>query len=118
MESMRSNMKQMQELMSKIQNAKDPAERQALLQEHEQAMRKQMDMMHSMGGSMMMGMSGKSGTAMGNKESMMHDGKGMPCGDMMKCHQMMEGRMDMMQTMMEQMMQHQAAEHESHSGAK
>ncbi len=68
-----------------------------------QTMQENMKMMRGMGGPMMMG-SGQSG-------GMMMDGKkgGMTEGDMMKRHEMMEKRMDMMQMMMEQMMRHDQA---------
>jgi len=74
-------------------NAKTPAERQALMDEHMKTMHKGMAMMKDMKG--MGGMHGKPGMA-GMKDMPM---------DMGKHHQMMEMRMDMMQTMMEMMMQ-------------
>ncbi len=94
-------MKQAQALMSKLREAKDPAERKRLMQEHAQVLRDTMGMMRGM---KMMGMMG-SGQGMGM--GMMGQGKGpqAQAGDMMPMHQMMEERMEIMQMMMEQMMQ-------------
>jgi len=90
------HMKDMQAMRDKMMNAKTPAERQALMDEHMKTMHEGMAMMKSMKG--MGGMHGKEGMPgmSGKKE--------MPV-DMGKHHQMMEMRMDMMQTMMEMMMQ-------------
>jgi hypothetical protein len=91
---MQDNMKRMQDLMARIHASRDPAERQRLMGEHSKAMREQMRMMRGMGG-------GQPG-AMG--------------GDMMKNHHAMMGRMEMMETMMGQMMQHMDAMREQKSG--
>ena len=93
-------MKQAQALMARLREAKDPAERQRLMQEHMQAMRDTMDMMRGM----KMGMMG------GGQGSMMGGGQGKgpaKTGGMMPMHQMMEDRMEMMQMMMEQMFERQ-----------
>ena len=94
--AMPNGMKDMQAMRDKMMNAKTPAERQALMDEHMKTMHEGMAMMKSMKG--MGGMHGKEGMPgmSGKKE--------MPV-DMGKHHQMMEMRMDMMQTMMEMMMQ-------------
>lgn len=84
MQGMQDNMKRMQDLMAKINASKTPADRQQLLREHSKAMHDQMDMMRKMGA---------------GQTSMMGS-------DMMKNHQAMMGRMDMMEMMMSQMMQH------------
>lgn len=97
MAPMQENMKKMQQQMDKIAKTTDPKERQKLMQEHMQTMQENMKAMRSMGGPMMMGSSTKS------KQG------GMSEGDMMKRHEMMEKRMDMMQMMMEQMMQRDPA---------
>lgn len=100
-------MKQAQALMVKLREAKNPAERQKLMQEHLQAMHDTIGMMRGMkmdmGSGQGMGMMG-SGQGMG----MMGQGKGhtQTCG-MMPMHRMMEGRMEMMQMMMEQMLEQQ-----------
>jgi len=74
-------------MRDKMMNAKTPAERQALMNEHMRTMHEGMATMNGMKG-------------MGSMPGM----KDMPM-DMAKRHQMMEMRMDMMQTMMEMMMQ-------------
>ena len=94
--AMHDHMKDMQAMRDKMMNAKTPAERQALMDEHMKTMHEGMAMMKGMKG--MGGMHGKAG--MPGMSGM----KDMPM-DMSKHHQMMEMRMDMMQTMMEMMMQ-------------
>lgn len=91
-------MNKMQDIMMKMQQTTDPAERQRLMQEHMQAMGEGMGMMRGMGGGMMMGM----GTAPSSGAA-----KGM-----MDCTPMMEEmgqRMKMMEMMMDQMLKHEAA---------
>jgi hypothetical protein len=92
--AMHDRMKDMQAMRDKMMNAKTPAERQALMDEHMKTMHEGMAMMKSMRG--MGGMHGKAGTPSGMKDMPM---------DMSKHHQIMEMRMDTMQTMMEMMMQ-------------
>jgi len=90
-QQMMDRMKTMQAQMDKIRQTTDPKEREKLMTEHMKSMQEGMRMMRGMGGGMMGMMGG----------GMMGGGAGsqsMP---------MMEGRMDMMQMMMEQMMQHQ-----------
>lgn len=111
MEKMHEQMKKMHEQMEKIHAATDPQERRKLMEEHMQSMREGMKMMRGMGGD-----------AMGRKkkgEPMMEEGgkgpdkDGMPMGMMMmKRHKMMEDRLDAMQKMMEQMLEHEAVEQE------
>jgi hypothetical protein len=103
MPQMQENMKKMQQQMEKIQATSDPAKRQKLLQEHMQAMQENMKAMHSMGGTMMMSGSQHGAMMLGGKEG------GMASSEMMKRNEMMEKRMDMMQMMMEQMIQHDLA---------
>lgn len=97
---MQEKMKAMQGQMDTIRQTTDPKERQKLMQEHMQAMQANMEMMRGMGGAAMKGGGEHGGMAMGGKEA------GMSGGDMTKRHEMMEQRVDMMQMMMEQMMQH------------
>lgn len=96
---MHEHMKNMQSMRDKMTNAKTPAERQALMDEHMKSMHEGMAMMKGMKD--MKGMGGMHGKAGMPGMSGMKD---MPM-DMSKHHQMMEMRMDMMQTMMEMMMQ-------------
>ena len=74
---MREEMKAMQGQMDKIRQTTEPQERQKLMQEHMRAMQAGMETMRGMG---------KHGMSGGDAK--------------------MEGRADMMQMMMEQMMQH------------
>jgi hypothetical protein len=113
---MQDNMKKMQDLMTKIHASKDPAERRQLLQQHGKAMQEQMGMMRGMaggqgemqsGGMMMMGGAHAPGTTQGDTPK----GEAMP--HMMMDHQAMRARMDMMQMMMDQMLQHQDTRQES-----
>jgi hypothetical protein len=90
---MQERMKAMREMHDKMMNAKTPAERQALMADHMKSMQDGMAMMKGMGGMAGMGAMGPMG-----------DGKDMPA-EMAKRHQMMEGRMEMMDVMMEMMMQ-------------
>jgi len=100
---MMENMEKMQRQMEKIQATTDTKERQKLMQEHMQSMQENMKVMRGMDGQMMTGSGQHGGIAMGDHQNM-------KCGDMMKHHDMMKNRMDMMQMMMEQMMQHQSAQ--------
>jgi len=97
MPQMQENMKKMQQQMEKLRATTDPKERQKLMQEHMQTMQENMKAMRGMGGPTMMGM-------MGSKPSA--TGPGMMGGDPKQQQEMMGRRMDMMQMMMEQMMQH------------
>jgi len=94
---MQDHMKKMQDIMARMQKTTDPAERKKLMDEHTKAMQEGMQTMRGMGGGIM-GQAPKDGTA---KPGM---GRGAPVSP-----EMMERRMDMMQMMMEQMMQHQKA---------
>jgi hypothetical protein len=87
---MQEHMKDMQALMTKIENTQDRAERQRLLEQHQEAMRAQMDRMQHMG-----------------------MGAGMGQG-MAQCQENMQARMSMMSAMVEQMMRHEEAEHPAH----
>lgn len=81
---MMEHMKTMQAQMQRIREAKDPAERQKLMDEHMKSMHESMGMMRGM----------KAGGGGAKPEMRM---------------QVMEQRMDMMQMMMDQMMQREAA---------
>ena len=111
-QTMKKNTQKMQAQLDKISHAKNPQERQRLLQEHMQTMRENMMLGKSMMGNMMdcpmmeggMGMMG--GGMMGGGMGMMGGGTGPEA--MMNRMNMMEKRMDMMQMMMEQMTKPQA----------
>ena len=99
MAAMQDRMQKMSELMDKAQKTTDPKERQKLLEAHMQAMSEGMKVMSGMGDGMMMGMMGGRD---GAKDKGQHDNCSMMGG-----HEMMGKRMDMMQMMMGQMMEHQ-----------
>ena len=101
MGQMQDKMKAMQAQMDTIHKTTDAKERQKLMQEHMEAMQESMKAMHGMGGPMMTGSGQRGGMAKGGHKDM--------AGGAMKHHEMMEKRMDMMQMMMEQMMQHDQA---------
>lgn len=144
MEKMQAHMKLMQEQMSKIQQSKDPKERERLMQEHWTAMQDGMKWMHGTDsmpgcGMMMGGSKDGSGTAggsccmgggqhmMGNQGHMM-GGKGHMMGwwdpkddskpAMNRRQQMMQGCMGMQQNMMDQMMWHQNWQNQMNQPAK
>lgn len=100
-QQMMERMKQMQAETQRIHETRDPAERAKLMQDHMKHMQEGMQMMRGMGGESM-GMMG--GGMMGGGGHMMQGGKRGAGGQTMP---MIEQRMDMMQMMMEQMMQHQ-----------
>ncbi len=120
-DEMHRAMKKMHEQMEKIHATTDPQERRKLMDEHMQSMREGMKMMRGMGGkkkgeSMMedgaAGMDKDKGMGMDREKGAEKDGKPMMGMMMMKRHKMMEDRLDGMQKMMEQMLEHEAAEQE------
>lgn len=115
-EKMDTHMKMMKIQMQAIHEETDPEKREVLMQAHRQSMHEGMKIMHGMGGHGMMGMmhgekhkgmKGKTGK-MSEKEHN-HSEKNM---DEHACMERMEYRMDDMQMMMEQMMQHEDAMHQ------
>ena len=97
----------MRSQMDQIHATTDPTERQKLMQAHMQTMQDSMAMMRSMNKPTMMD-GGQGGMAKADDKGA-PSGKGMMGGNMMQHHQMMENRIEMMQTMMDQMLQHQQA---------
>lgn len=95
MAAMQPRMKAMKDMHQKMMAAKSPAERQALMADHMQAMQDGMAMMKEKHG----GMHGLGG---------MGHSKGMPAG-MARRHQMMTEHMSMMQMIMDMMMQRMPA---------
>ena len=93
MAAMDAQMKAMREMHEKMVNAKTPEERNALMADHMKTLQGGMATMNMMGGAGMGAMG-----AMGA----MQGGKPMP-GDMNQRQQMMEKRMDMMQSMLQMM---------------
>lgn len=93
MSAMQANMRDMQAQMEKIRATTDPKERRRLMDSHMQAMHECMATMREQDkAAMPKGGDQAAGMAMG--------------GDMMQHRQMMESRMDMMEMMMDQMLQH------------
>jgi len=92
-EAFERQMKAMQEMHQKIQAAKTPAERAALMDEHRKLMSSGMGIMQQMRATMH-GIGGQAGMAAG---------KGMP-PDLAARNQLMEKRMEMMEHMMQMMM--------------
>ena len=106
MSKMDAQMKKMRDMHEKMMAAKTPEERNKLMAEHMKTMQDGMKMMEGMGGAGMSGMSGMAG---------MDGMKGMPggqaaAGDMPAHHQMMDKRMEMMQSMMQMMMDRMPAQ--------
>lgn len=130
MEKMHEKMKKMQDLMSKIHSTSDPKEREKLMKEHMESMREGMRMMAGkmdkceMKGCEMMGKKKQRDDAGAEKDAHQHgddaspespadgdNGGGMMKGGMMmKMHKKMQERMDAMQKMMEQIIEHEAME--------
>lgn len=94
-QTMQGHTLKMRDQMEKIKAAKDPKERQKLMQEHKASMREGMIMMKNMPACKMMSDAGMKGAGQGMMEM----------GSMMMCHQMMEKKLEMMQGMMEGLME-------------
>ncbi len=95
-DQMEAHLKDMQSLMDKMHATKDAKERRKLMDEHAKSMHELMKNMRSTSDEMKMGM-----MAGGPKT-----GGQMPEGEKLRQH-LLEKRIDMMNTMMEQMMQSQ-----------
>lgn len=116
MQQMNENMSRMQGMMQEMRNAESDAERERIRMQHMESMQKHMDMMG--GGMMGQGMMGHGQGMMGQNQGMMNNqskkqtganqegraGAGMSNDQRLE---MMENRMNQMQLMMEQMLQHQ-----------
>jgi hypothetical protein len=113
MAMMDKHMQAMREMHDKMDRARTPEERQALMADHAKLMREGMSMMGGMGH----GGAGHGGMGMGGMGCAMGRTAGAPqaAADMAMCQQMMEKRMDMMQSMMQMMMDRM---HAPASGAK
>lgn len=98
MTAMQEHMQKMREGMKRIKGESDPKKREELMQEHMVFMQEGMQMMNNGMGKEMNKSEHKKG---GNAEKMDE-------ANVMSRMKMMEQRMNMMQMMMEQMMQHQS----------
>ena len=107
-------MKKMQEQIEKIHASRDPKERQKLMKDHMDSMRESMKMMHGMGRKPR----GAPPPEEGGEKGMEKAGEmgEMTGGMMKKKHKMMEDRLDAMQMMMEQMVEHEAAQQKMELG--
>jgi periplasmic protein CpxP/Spy len=114
---MRERMKKMQEQMREIHSTSDPEERKKLMQDHMQSMLEATRHMDSAGAD---GGKAREGKSMGDCKEGGEDAKEkdgmMKGGMMMKRHKKVEARLDMLQKMMEQMLEHERAEEEMESG--
>ena len=90
---LQENMKEMQQQLERLQVTTDPKERRKLMQEHIQTMQESMNTMHGMGGPPM-GCDQRVGIAKGRHKDEGPD-------DMMKHHEMMEKRMNMLRMLMD-----------------
>ena len=106
MQQMHQHMDAMHAQMQAIHAEKDPEKRQQLMQAHRQSMHEGMKMMHGMRGHGRMGMM--------QEEKPRHK-KGDGKMDQNARMEHMEHRMDMMQRMMNQMMQHEEAHRHHHA---
>jgi len=114
MQQMQQNWSRMNGFMQQMPGAGSPEERQRFLEDHWEAMEDQMELMHRgmMGPGMMGGsgamMGGNQGQGMMNSQPGQGNRQGNPSGFSPDQRlQFMENRMDQMQLMMEQMLQHQ-----------
>lgn len=122
MSPLQARKQEMLTLMQKIQQTSDPATRQKLLQEHQVKMQEVMNMLNGMMESQMQ-MTSSASPDMAMKDDMkmddmkmMKDDMKMMKGDMMgggkkgemKRHKLMEQRLNDMQELLNQMLQHQA----------
>ena len=114
-EHLRANMKAMQDVMARVRDTTDAAEKRRLLRVHMLAMQEQIRTIRSAGSAAhdhgnqgdAKGSEGKGGDA--KKDSGMMGG-GMMKGGMMKMHKKVEQRLDSLEGLLEQLIEHEAAE--------
>jgi hypothetical protein len=120
-EHLRANMKAMQDVMARLRDTVDPAERKRLLRVHMLAMQEQIHTMRPAGSAAhdhgeagaakdggAEGKGGDSAKGEGVMGEMMKGG--MMKGGMMKMHQKVEERFDALEGLLEQLIEHEAAE--------
>ena len=105
---LQEKMKQVESLMQQIQQASDPAQKRELMSQHLAALREQMRLIRGQRSDMKMSMKedGKKDTMGGMKEGGMMKGGGM----MMMMHKKVEQRLEMLERLMEQIIEREAAE--------
>jgi hypothetical protein len=104
----RENMSKVERLMQQIRQTSDPAEKRALLRDHLQALREQMKLVRSESGGMKMAMKGEGKKGGG----MMGEGGGMMRGGMMGMHKKVEQRLEMLERVLQQLIEHEGIEAE------
>jgi hypothetical protein len=105
-------MKEMQDMHVRMQAAKTPAERRALMDEHMKTMQSGMEMMRQMGGGGAPKMGAGMGGPAGGQSPQANTMGSAPMGgaeSMMGMHAAMQGRMSMMEQMMQMMVDREAA---------
>ena len=104
---LQDNMKKIEALMQQVREASDPAQKRELLGQHLAALREQMRLIRAQRSDMKMSMKedGKKDTMGG----MMKEG-GMMRGGMMMMHKKVEQRLEMLERLLEQIIEREAAE--------
>jgi hypothetical protein len=109
----RENMQKTEGLMAQIAQSADPAEKRELLRAHLQALREQMKLLRSeRAGMKMAAKSDGNKDAGGMMGGMMKDGGMMKGGGMMGMHKKMVDRVDMLERVLQQLIEHEAVEAE------
>ncbi|MEO8628895.1 MAG: hypothetical protein ABI612_12440 [Betaproteobacteria bacterium] len=106
------NMRNIERLLQQTQEANDPAQKRQFLSEHLQALRDQMRLIRSQNTSMKMSMNEEGMKEDGMKDDGMKEGmmkKGGMMGGMMM-HKKVEQRLDMLERMMQQVIEREAAQ--------
>ena len=106
--AVQQNMRKIEALMQQIQQTTDPAHKRELLAQHLQAMRDQMRLIRSQHSDMKLTMKEGSKPEGGMMGGMMQDG-GMMGGGMMM-HKQMEQRLEILERMLQQTLEREAAE--------
>ncbi len=102
------NMKKIEALMQQVQQTTDPAQKRELLSQHLEAMREQMRPIRSQHPDIKMRMKEGSKREGGMMRGMMKEGGKMGGGMMM--HKKVEQRLEILERMLQQMIEHEAAE--------
>jgi len=106
-------MKKMQDMHKRLQAARTPAERQAVMDEHMKTMQSSMEMMRQMGAGGAPKMGAGMGAPAGGQGTQATNNMGSApaggMGAMMGMHEAMQGRMSMMEEMMQMMVDREAA---------
>jgi hypothetical protein len=97
----RENMAKVEALMQQIAQSADPAEKRTLLRAHLQALREQMKLVRSDSGTTKMAMKGG-----GKKDAGMMGEGGMMGGGMMGKHKKVEQRLEMLERVLQQLIEH------------